>query len=66
MVHTASSRTHVWEDLLDDETREIYSHYEDRLGLKDRPALLCIDNYNAVFGDRREPTLEAIERFPSS
>ncbi|GAB7388974.1 isochorismatase family protein [Bacillaceae bacterium] len=60
------NRTHVWEDVLTDEIRQIASHYADRMGLRKRPALLCIDNYNAVFGDRREPLLEAIKRFPSS
>ncbi len=59
-------RRHAWEDLIDDETRQVYAPYGDRMGLRDRPALLCVDNYNAVFGDRREPLLEAIARFPSS
>jgi len=59
-------RPHVWDDILDDEIRQIYANYGERLGLTDRPALLCVDNYNAVFGDRREPILEAIKRFPSS
>jgi nicotinamidase-related amidase len=36
------------------------------MGQRGRPALLCIDNYNAVFGDRPEPVLEAMRRFPSS
>src|SRR5581483_9219444 len=31
-----------------------------------RPALICVDNYNAVFGDKPEPVLEAMKRFPSS
>lgn len=66
MTQSASSRVHVWEDVINDEIREIYANYDARLGLKDRPALICIDNYNAVFGDRRESTLEAIKRFPSS
>jgi maleamate amidohydrolase len=36
------------------------------MGLRDRPALLCIDNYNAVFGDKREPVIDSMRRFPSS
>lgn len=35
-------------------------------GLGDKPALLLVDLYERVFGDRREPLLEAVERFPSS
>lgn len=59
-------RRHVWEDVIDDEIRALSANYVSRLGLRDRPALLCIDNYNAVFGDRAEPLLEAIKRFPQS
>lgn len=60
------SRQHIWEDVIDDEIRAIAGNYASRLGLRDRPALLCIDNYNAVFGDRAEPVLQAMQRFPSS
>src|SRR5262245_39109090 len=59
-------RPHVWEDVIDDEIRAIAGNYASRMGLRDRPALLCVDNYNAVFGDKPEPVLEAMERFPSS
>jgi nicotinamidase-related amidase len=60
------SKAHAWEDLIDDEIRRISANYAERMGLGSRPALLCIDNYNAVFGDRPEPVLEAMARFPSS
>jgi maleamate amidohydrolase len=59
-------RQHTWEDVIDDEIRAIASNYAARKGLRDRPALLCVDNYNAVFGDKPEPVLEAMKRFPSS
>ncbi|HEY4316579.1 MAG TPA: isochorismatase family protein [Herbaspirillum sp.] len=59
-------RRHVWDDLLDDEIRQIAANSGGPLGLGKRPALLCIDNYNAVFGDRPEPLAEAVKRFPSS
>ncbi|MFI5265978.1 MAG: isochorismatase family protein [Chloroflexota bacterium] len=61
-----ADRKHVWEDVIDDEIRAIAGNYASRMGLKDRPALLCVDNYNAVFGDKPEPVLEAMKRFPSS
>jgi maleamate amidohydrolase len=60
------SRQHAWEDVIDDEIRQIASNYSSRMGQRSRPALLCIDNYNAVFGDKPEPVLEAMKRFPSS
>ena len=59
-------RQHAWDDVIDDEIRQLAASYARRQGLRQRPALLCIDNYNAVFGDRREPLLEAMKRFPSS
>lgn len=59
-------RQHAWEDVIDDEIRQLAGNYATRMGLRQRPALLCIDLYNAVFGDRREPLLEAMKRFPSS
>ena len=59
-------RQHAWEDVIDDTIRALAANYAARQGLGRRPALLCIDNYNAVFGDCREPLLEAMQRFPSS
>jgi maleamate amidohydrolase len=61
-----AERQHTWEDVIDDEIRAVTANYAGRMGLKGRPALLCIDNYNAVFGDKPEPLLEAMKRFPSS
>lgn len=63
---TSATRTHVWEDVIDDEIRAITANYAARMGLRGRPALLCIDNYNAVFGDKPEPVLEGMQRFPST
>jgi nicotinamidase-related amidase len=60
------TRQHAWDDVIDDEIRQIANNYQGRMGQRGRPALLCIDNYNAVFGDRPEPVLEAMRRFPSS
>lgn len=62
----AERRRHVWDDVIDDETRQIYATYGTRMGLRERPVLLCVDNYNAVFGDRPEPVVEAMARFPST
>lgn len=59
-------RRHVWDDLMDVELSKISATSGSPVGLGERPALLCIDNYNAVFGDRPEPVLEAMARFPSS
>jgi maleamate amidohydrolase len=61
-----TERRHAWEDVIDDEVRALTANYRGRIGLLSRPALLCIDNYQAVFGDRREPLLSAIQRFPQS
>ena len=63
---TEPGRPHVWDALIDDEIRQISSKSGGPVGLGKRPALLCIDNYNAVFGDRSEPLAEAMKRFPST
>jgi maleamate amidohydrolase len=47
-----SGRRHVWDDIVDDEIRTMGATSGTSQGLGNRPALLCIDNYNAVFGDR--------------
>lgn len=39
---------------------------DKRVGLGSRPALLLVDLYRAVFGDKPEPLLEAIKTWPSS
>ena len=56
----------IWDDLITDEDRELYKAYQDRRGFGQNPAVLVIDVYNAAFGDRPEPILESIKRFPSS
>lgn len=57
---------HAWEDVIDGGIRRIHANYEERTGLGERPALLCVDNRNAVFGEGPVPILDAIDRFPSS
>lgn len=59
-------RQHVWDHLVDDEIREIRAYAGSPVGLGKRPALLCIDNYNAIFGDRCEPLKDAQSRFPGT
>jgi nicotinamidase-related amidase len=61
-----AERKHTWEDVVDDEIRAISGPYKGNVRRGKRPVLLCIDLYNAVYGDRSEPILEAIKRFPSS
>lgn len=60
----SATRPHAWDDVIDDEIRAIQGGIARRAGLGTRPALLCIDNYKAAFGDRREPVAEMIRRFP--
>ena len=58
-------RRHAWEDLVDDEIRAIHAGLDHRRGMGPRPIVLCVDNLKGVFGDRREPVLEMIKRFPN-
>jgi maleamate amidohydrolase len=58
----------VWDAFLTDRDRAVFSAagYGFEKGFKDRPALLVVDfNFDFV-GDRPEPLLESIRRFPSS
>jgi nicotinamidase-related amidase len=57
----------VWDRFLTPGDQAHLARSRDRrVGRGERPALLLIDLYRAVFGDRREPLLQAIETWPSS
>jgi maleamate amidohydrolase len=58
----------VWDDLLSEQDRAVYqdSGHGVRGGGGRRPALLVIDVTYEFVGDRPEPILESIKRFPNS
>ncbi|SOD94761.1 isochorismatase family protein [Blastococcus haudaquaticus] len=56
---------HCWDDVIGDDERLVMTRYRPRPPGR-RPALLLIDCYRKVFGDRPQPLAEAIEKFPSS
>src|SRR5947209_401860 len=57
----------VWDRFLTDRDRAHLAHSRDRrVGFGQRPAVLLIDLYRAVFGDRSRPLLEAIDSWPQS
>ncbi len=59
---------HAWDDVISEEEKMIFQKagFGARQGFASRPALLIIDvKYNFV-GDRPEPILQSIERFPKS
>jgi maleamate amidohydrolase len=57
----------VWDRFLTAADKAHLARTRDRrVGRGERPALLLIDLYRAVFGDTPEPLLEAIETWPSS
>lgn len=58
----------VWERFLTDRDKE---HAEKRgrkarIGFGKKPAILLIDLYRAVFGDKPQPLLEALDEWPAS
>lgn len=57
---------HVWDGVVGDLERTLATDYRREWRSGGRPALLLVDLYNKVFGDRREPLLQARERFPSA
>jgi len=60
------SERDCWDDVIGPEERLMAAHYVGRRTVGSRPALLCIDLYQQVFGDGPEPLEVAIERFPAS
>ncbi|MQA93470.1 MAG: isochorismatase family protein [Streptosporangiales bacterium] len=59
-------RTHCWDDVIGPRERLIAGRYGGDRTPGTRPVLLLIDCYRKVFGDRRQPVADAIERFPAT
>lgn len=57
---------HCWDAVIGPQERLVARSYTGPRAMGRRPALLLIDLYRQVFGDRREPLAEAIDRFPAS
>jgi maleamate amidohydrolase len=57
---------HCWDDVIGTDERLIAARYETRRPLGTRPALLLIDCYSKVFGDRAQPLAEAIDEWPAT
>ncbi len=60
------SSPRVWEPFITDVERTLYREYNQESKWGQRPAVLVIDIYNCTLGDRPEPVLEAVRRFPKS
>jgi maleamate amidohydrolase len=59
--------TRVWDPFLTSQDRAHLAQSRDRrVGFGQSPALLLIDLYRSVFGDRPQPLLEAVETWPGS
>jgi maleamate amidohydrolase len=57
----------IWDPYLTQSDKDHLAHSKDRrVGFGQRPALLLVDLYRAVFGDKPEPLLESIKKWPSS
>ena len=57
----------VWEKFLTDDDKEhLRLRHDRRVGVGTRPALILIDLYRAVFGDKPEPLVESIKTWPNS
>ncbi len=57
---------HVWDDVIDASTRQIYAAYARERRIGARSALLAIDLYNIVFEGGSHPPEELVDRYPSS
>jgi nicotinamidase-related amidase len=59
--------TRIWDRYLSDADKEhLQASRNQRVGFGRKPALLLVDLYRAVFGDKPEPLMEAIKTWPSS
>jgi maleamate amidohydrolase len=56
---------HCWDDVIGEDERLVATRYRPRPPGR-RPALLLVDCYRKVFGDRPQPLAEAIGEFPST
>jgi nicotinamidase-related amidase len=57
----------IWDRYLTASDRDHLASTPDRrVGMGNKPALLLVDLYRAVFGDKPEPLMEAIKTWPSS
>jgi maleamate amidohydrolase len=60
-------RPRVWDRFLTEQDRaHLAASIHNPVGFGTKPALLLIDNYRWVLGDRPEPLLEAIKTWPGS
>ena len=57
---------HCWDDVIGPEEQLVAERYQGDRTLGRRPALLLVDCYQKVFGDRPQPLRDAIEAFPST
>ena len=57
---------HCWDDVIGPDERLIETRFQGNRRLGSRPALLMIDCYRKVFGDRPEPLAEAIHQWPTT
>lgn len=57
---------HCWDEVIGEDERLVASRYAADRPLGERPALLLIDCYRKVFGERPQPLADAIEAHPAS
>ena len=57
---------HCWKDIVDPKVLQIYSAYERKTYVGERPALLAIDLYKLAYDGGPKPVDEVVKDFPSS
>ena len=55
---------HCWDDVIGAEERLVAARFGSARPLGTRPALLMVDCYRKVFGDRPQPLAEAVDEWP--
>jgi nicotinamidase-related amidase len=57
---------HCWQDVIDQETMEIYEAYERDVYVGSRPAVLMVDVYKESYEGGTRPVAELMKEYPSS
>jgi len=57
---------HCWKDIVDPKVLQIYSAYERKTYVGDRPALLAIDLYRLAYDGGPKPVEQVVKDYPSS
>ncbi len=66
MAEIEAFEDHCWTDVIDEDTKQIYSCYARETKVGDMPALLAIDLYDIVYRGGARPVIEINDKHPNT